>query len=99
MQIDLTGHHVDITPALRDYVTTKFQRIKRHFDGAANARVILGVEKMIQKAEASIHVRGNDLFANAEAENMYAAIDALADKLDRQIKKYKEKQTDYHRKH
>ncbi len=97
MQIDLTGHHVEITPALRDYVMTKFQRIKRHFDGAANARVILGVEKLIQKAEASIHVRGNDLFANAEAENMYAAIDALADKLDRQIKKYKEKQTDYHR--
>ncbi|HFD92486.1 MAG TPA: ribosome-associated translation inhibitor RaiA [Gammaproteobacteria bacterium] len=99
MQIDLTGHHVEITPALREYVMSKFQRIERHFDGAANARVILGVEKMAQKAEASIHVRGNDLFANAEAENMYAAIDALADKLDRQIKKYKEKQTDYHRKH
>jgi len=97
MQINLTGHHVEITPPLRDYVTSKFQRIKRHFDSVAHANVVLAVEKMIQKAEASIHVRGNDLFANAEAEDMYAAIDALIDKLDRQVKRYKEKQTDYHR--
>ena len=97
MDINLTGHHVEITPPLRDYVTGKFERIKRHFDNVMNAKVVLGVEKMVQKAEATIHVRGNDLFANAEAEDMYAAIDALVDKLDRQIKKYKEKHTDYHR--
>ena len=97
MDITLTGHHVEITPALRDYVMGKFERIKRHFDNVVNAKVVLGVEKMVQKAEATIHVRGSDLFANAEAENMYAAIDALIDKLDRQIKKYKEKNTDYHR--
>ncbi|HFD92471.1 MAG TPA: ribosome-associated translation inhibitor RaiA [Gammaproteobacteria bacterium] len=97
MDIHLTGHHVEITPALRDYVTGKFERIRRHFDNAMNAKVVLGVEKMVQKAEATIHVRGNDLFANAEAEDMYAAIDALIDKLDRQIKKHKEKHTDYHR--
>ncbi len=99
MQINITGHHVEITPALRDYVTTKFQKIKRHFDGVANANVVLAVEKMTQKAESTIHVRGNDLFANAEAESMYSAIDALVDKLDRQLIKYKEKQTDHHRKH
>lgn len=97
MDINLSGHHVEITPALRDYVIGKFDRIKRHFDNVVNANVVLGVERMAQKAEATIHVRGSDLFANAEAENMYAAIDALIDKLDRQIKKYKEKHTDYHR--
>lgn len=97
MEIHLTGHHIEITPALRDYVHGKFERIRRHFDNMVNARVVLGVEKMVQKAEATIRVRGSDLHADAEAENMYAAIDALMDKLDRQIKKYKEKHTDYHR--
>ncbi len=97
MEIDLSGHHVEITPALRDYVLGKFERIRRHFDHMVNARVVLGVEKAVQKAEATIHVRGSDLHANAEAESLYAAIDALMDKLDRQVKKYKEKHTDYHR--
>jgi ribosome hibernation promoting factor len=97
MQINLDGHHIDITPALRGYVTTKFEKLSRHFDHVSNIHVVLGIEKMAQKAEATIHVSGGNLFADAKAENMYAAIDALIDKLDRQIIKHKEKQTNYHR--
>lgn len=96
MQLNLTGHHVDITPPLRDYVTGKMERLERYFDHVTNVHVILSVEKLRQKAEARLHVTGNDLFANAEDEDMYAAIDALIDKLDRQIKKHKEKVTDHH---
>ncbi|AEY00588.1 ribosome hibernation promoting factor [Oceanimonas pelagia] len=91
MQINLTGHHVEITDALRDYVNSKFSRLERHFDHITNAHVILNVEKMQQIAEAKLHVSGGELFANAQHENMYAAIDGLIDKLDRQIIKHKEK--------
>lgn len=97
MQIDLTGHHIDITAALRDYVNTKFERLERHFEHVTNTHVILGVEKLRQKAEATIHVTGHNLFAESVDENMYAAIDSLADKLDRQIKKHKEKIKNHHR--
>ncbi|MFQ5469126.1 MAG: ribosome hibernation promoting factor [Gammaproteobacteria bacterium] len=97
MQINLSGHHIDLTSALRDYVTSKFDRIERHFDHITNVNVVLSVEKLRQKAEATLHVSGGNIFADAEEENMYAAIDALVDKLDRQIKKHKEKQKDYHR--
>ncbi len=95
MQINLTGHHIDITPALRSYVNEKLEKLGRHFDGVGNVHVVLAVEKMVQKAEATIHVSGADLFADAESENMYAAIDALADKLDRQVIKHKEKRKDH----
>jgi putative sigma-54 modulation protein len=95
MQLNLSGHHIDITTALRDYVSNKMERLERHFDHVTNMHVILSVEKLRQKAEATLHVSGANLFANAEHENMYAAIDALADKLDRQIKKHKEKTTDH----
>ncbi|RKZ35826.1 MAG: ribosome-associated translation inhibitor RaiA [Gammaproteobacteria bacterium] len=98
MQINLSGHHVDITPALKEYVSSKFTRLERHFDRVTNAHVILSVEKKRQKAEATIHVTGGNLFAEAVDEDMYAAIDALADKLDRQVKRHKEKLTDHHRK-
>ncbi|WP_107850943.1 ribosome hibernation promoting factor [Oceanimonas marisflavi] len=91
MQINLTGHHVEITDALRDYVNSKFSRLERHFDHITNAHVILNVEKMQQIAEAKLHVSGGELFANSQHENMYAAIDSLIDKLDRQIIKHKEK--------
>jgi len=91
MQIDLTGHHVDITDSIRAYVNEKFERINRHFDRVNDTHVILSVEKQAQKAEATILVANNKLFASAEDENMYAAIDALADKLDRQVVKHKEK--------
>jgi putative sigma-54 modulation protein len=96
MQLNLSGHHIDITTALRDYVSTKMERLERHFDHVTNVHVILSVEKLRQKAEATLHVSGANLFANAEHENMYAAIDALVDKLDRQIKKHKEKVKDHH---
>ena len=97
MHINLTGHHVDITPALRSYVTSKFVRLKRHFENMTNIHVILSVEKERQKAEATIHVSRGNIYADSEDENMYAAIDSLTDKLDRQIKKHKEKLKDHHR--
>lgn len=97
MQIDLTGHHIDITDSLRDYVNSKFERLERHFDNVTNTHVILTVEKLRQKAEATVHVTGQKLFAESVDEDMYAAIDSLVDKLDRQIIKHKEKTTDHHR--
>ncbi|MCW9023602.1 MAG: ribosome-associated translation inhibitor RaiA [Gammaproteobacteria bacterium] len=97
MQLNITGHHLEVTEPLHDYVTNKLERVERHFDHVTNVHVILSVEKLRQKAEATIHISGGNLFANAEDENMYAAIDAMTDKLDRQIKKHKEKVTDHHR--
>lgn len=97
MQLNITGHHVEMTESMNNYVTSKMEKLERHFDHVTNVHVILSVEKTRQKAEATIHITGNDIFANAEDENMYAAIDALIDKLDRQIKKHKEKVTDHHR--
>ena len=97
MQINLSGHHVDITSSLRDYVNSKLSKIEKHFDHVGNVHVVLSVEKKVQKAEATVFISGGELFADARDENMYAAIDALADKLDRQIIKHKEKQTNYHR--
>ena len=91
MQINVSGHHVDVTPALREYVNNKLARLQRHFDQITNTDVTLTVEKLIQKAEANVHVAGADLFAASESNDMYAAIDTLADKLDRQILKHKEK--------
>ncbi|MFW5452553.1 ribosome hibernation-promoting factor, HPF/YfiA family [Thioalkalivibrio sulfidiphilus] len=97
MQINLTGHHVDLTPALRSYVNEKFERLERHFDNVIDVHVILTVEKLTQKAEATMLVSGNNLFADATDQDMYAAIDALVDKLDRQVVKHKEKLKDHHR--
>ena len=97
MQLSVSGHHIDMTDALQSYVENKMERLERHFDQVTNIHVILSVEKQRQKAEATIHITGNDLFATAEDANMYAAIDALVDKLDRQIKKHKEKVTNHHR--
>ncbi len=91
MQISLTGHHVEITDALRNHVHSKFERLERHFDQVTNVHVILTVEKLRQKAEATMHLNGADIFADNEKEDMYVAIDGLVDKLDRQVKKHKEK--------
>ncbi|MEJ2394322.1 MAG: ribosome-associated translation inhibitor RaiA [Candidatus Thiodiazotropha sp.] len=91
MQISLTGHHIDITDALKNYVDNKFERLERHFDNVTNVHVILSVEKMRQKAEATMHVNGANVFADSVHEDMYAAIDVLTDKLDRQVIKHKEK--------
>ncbi len=97
MQIDVTGHHIDITSALRSYVLDKFERLERHFDHVIDAHVVLTVEKLRHKAEASMMLSGNKLFADAVEGNMYAAIDGLVDKLDRQVVKHKEKIKDHHR--
>ena len=92
MQLTISGHHLEVTDAIRDYVTGKIDRLGRHHDHITSTNVILTVEKMAQKAEASIHVSGKDLFADCESEDLYAAIDMLTDKLDRQLIKHKEKQ-------
>lgn len=97
MQLNVTGHHVDITPALRSYVEAKVERLERHFDNVTNVHFVLSVEKVRHRAEATLHISGGTLFADAESDDMYAAIDSLADKLDRQIRKHKEKRTDHHR--
>lgn len=97
MQIDVTGQQLDVTDSLRNYVNEKFERLERHFDKVTNVHAVLSVEKTRQKAEATIHATGANLHATAEDEDMYAAIDALVDKLDRQIIKHKEKMGDHHR--
>ncbi|MEE4202496.1 MAG: ribosome-associated translation inhibitor RaiA [Halieaceae bacterium] len=91
MQLTVSGHHIDITDGLRNHVSDKFQKLQRHIDHITNIEVTLIVEKQVHKAEANLHVSGADLFASAESDDMYAAIDALAEKLDRQIIKHKEK--------
>ena len=97
MQLSLTGHHVDITDPLRTYVEDKVSKLERHFDHVTNVHVILSVEKLNQKAEATVHISGGDVFADASHDDMYAAIDALVDKLDRQVLKHKEKVKNHHR--
>jgi putative sigma-54 modulation protein len=97
MQINLTGHHIEVTPALRSYVESKFERVERHCNNVSEVHVVLGVEKLRRKAEATIYVAGGNLFADAEHDDMYAAIDALIDKVDRQLLKYKEKLSQHHR--
>jgi len=94
MQLSISGHHVDVTDALKAYVEDKLQKLERHYDHITTAHVILTVEKLRQKAEATIHISGAELFADADCDDMYAAIDKLTDKLDRQILKHKEKNQD-----
>ncbi|MCX7193722.1 MAG: ribosome-associated translation inhibitor RaiA [Proteobacteria bacterium] len=94
MNLHITGRHLEITPAIHEYATEKFNKIKRHFDNVMDVNIILSVEKLKQKAEATIHMSGKDLFAECEDENLYAAIDALVDTMDRQVKKHKEKLAD-----
>ncbi len=91
MQISITGHHLDVTEALKNFIHDKFKKLQRHFEDIHNAHVILTVEKLVQKAEAKLNVRGAEIFAVSSSEDMYAAIDALVDKLDRQLLKHKEK--------
>jgi len=95
MQVSISGHHVEVTDSLRNYINEKIQRLDRHFDKAIDIHVILTVEKLRHKAEATLHVSGANLFAEDEKEDMYAAIDGLIDKLDRQGKKFKEKIKDH----
>jgi putative sigma-54 modulation protein len=95
MQINISGHHIELTESLTDFVNSKFERLERHFDHVTKVHVVLEVEKNRQKAEATLHVSGADIHAESTNDDMYAAIDALTDKLDRQILKYKEKKTNH----
>jgi putative sigma-54 modulation protein len=96
MQLMLTGHHVEITPSMRAYVEKRLERITRHFDHVIDVHFVMSVEKLEHKAEATVHVSGNNIHVDSIDSNMYAAIDALVDKLDRSVLKYKEKQRDHH---
>ena len=91
MNLHITGHHVQVTPAIREYVSAKMERLTHHFDHVIDVNTIMSVDKLRQKAEATVHVRGRDIFCESTDEDMYAAIDALVDKLDRAIIKHKEK--------
>lgn len=97
MNLQISGHHLEVTPAIRDYVTGKLERVTRHFDNVIDVNVILSVEKLKQKAEVTVHLSGKDIFVEAVEEDLYAAIDTLVDKLDRQVQKYKQKLQDHHR--
>jgi putative sigma-54 modulation protein len=91
MNLNVSGHHLDVTPAIRTYVHSKLERVARHFDHVIDAHVILTVDKLRQKAEVTLHVRGKDLHCECEEQDLYAAIDLLVDKLDRQVLRYKDK--------
>jgi putative sigma-54 modulation protein len=96
MQLSISGHHVEITDSLRGYVESKFKKVERHFDIVSDVRCILTVEKLRHKAEATVNVNGGTIYADATEEDMYAAIDSLIDKLDRRVRKHKEKRVDHH---
>ena len=96
MQINLAGHHVDITDSMRESVNTKFAKLERHFDHINNVHVVLTVEKLNQIAEATVHLTGTEVHARAENGDMYTSIDSLVNKLDKQILKYKGKKNNKH---
>ncbi|MDO8959376.1 MAG: ribosome-associated translation inhibitor RaiA [Rhodocyclaceae bacterium] len=95
MNLNITGHHIEVTPALRDYVSGKVDKVIRHFDHVTSVHVILSVEKLVQRAEITLHVKGKDIYADSSDTDLYAAIDKLVDKLDRQVLKYKNKNQDH----
>jgi putative sigma-54 modulation protein len=101
MNLTISGHHLEVTPALRTYVTSKLDRITRHFDQVVDVKVLLSIENQTekerrQKAECSIHVKGSDMFAECAHEDMYAAVDELVDKLDRQVVRHKDRLQNHH---
>ena len=102
MNLKISGHHLELTPSLREYVQNKLERIKRHFDNVIDVTVILAVDDNTEKdkrqrAEINVHMRGKDLHVESEAQDMYSAIDMLMDKLDRQVLKHKDRIQDHHR--
>lgn len=97
MNLQISGHHLEITPAIHDYVTGKLERVTRHFDNVIDVNVILSVDKLKQKAEVTVHLSGKDVYVEVIDEDLYAAVDALVDKLDRQIQKHKQRVQDHHR--
>ncbi len=96
MQLSISGRHIDVTDALKDYVTGKLTKLERHYDHITNIHVVLSVDKVDQRAEATAHVSGAELFADAVSEDLYAAVDMLADKLDRQVIRHKERLIERH---
>jgi putative sigma-54 modulation protein len=96
MQLNVSGHHVEVTEAMRGYVESKIERLERHFDMVSDVHCILTVEKLRHKAEAKVNVNGGTIYADNTEEDMYAAIDGLVDKLDRRVRKHKEKLADHH---
>ena len=95
MNLHLSGHHLEITEAMRNHITSKIDRINRHFDHVIDVNIILSIDKLEQKAEANVHLSGKDIFVESRHEDMYAAIDNLLEKLDRQILKHKEKHQEH----
>ncbi|MDE0056152.1 MAG: ribosome-associated translation inhibitor RaiA [Gammaproteobacteria bacterium] len=95
MQLNISGHHLEVTDAIRAYAENKIGRLERHYDHITNVRVVLSVDKLVQRAEATVHANGIELFASANDADLYAAIDALSNKLDRQVLKHKEKISDH----
>jgi putative sigma-54 modulation protein len=95
MQINFTGHHIEITPALREFAEGKFEKLLRHFDKIGSINVVFEVNKLRHIAEATVHLAKNEFHGHADSEDLYSAIDLLIDKLDRQLKKHKEKITDH----
>ena len=101
MNLTISGHHLEVTPALREYVLNKLERVTRHFDQVVDVSVVLSVEKQKeknrrQKADVTLHVKGKDIFVETAHEDLYAAIDQLMDKLDRQVCRHKERTLDHH---
>ena len=96
MNLSVAGHHVEVTPPIRQYLEEKLDRVLRHFDDVTTVNVVLSVEKLQQKAAATLHVRGRDLHAEAVDQDLYASIDALADKLDREVIRHTEKHQNHH---
>ena len=101
MNLTISGHHLDVSPALREYVLTKLERVTRHFDQVVDITVLLSVEKLKEKelrqrAEVTLHAKGKDIFVETTHEDLYAAIDQLVDKLDRQVCRHKDKVQDHH---
>ena len=96
MQLNVSGHHVEVTDSLREYVESKVKKTARHFDLVSDVQCILTVEKLRHKAEATVRVNGGTIYADHTEEDMYAAIDGMVDKIERRVRKYKEKQVDHH---
>ena len=96
MQLTITGHQLEVTDPIREYIDTKFERIKRHFDQVLNVHVIISVEKVRHKSEATMHIGGKDFFAESTEDHLYKSIDLLVDKLDKQIRRHKDKMTNHH---
>ena len=96
MNLKITGLHLEVTPALRDFIESKLERITRHVDNVIGVTVTLSVDKLVQKAEVNVHLAGKDIHVEANDADMYAAIDSLMDKLDRQVVRHKDKMQDHH---